>query len=546
MENQGRAGLVVVLRMFALAVLTINTAVAQATVITFDTDMVSVVDGQTNVGTIDLHGFSDITLSGADADFFDVSSDNELKLNWAPTRGIGKQSYQVDIVRSQRRGDRSIRPLSVEVTEGCPVHRITQVDHWHLFSVPCVAPEGKKFGDLVQAEGMTMPEWKAWSYNTTSSSYQALTADSPIPQPGVGFWFISSAEVTLEMPSGSLQIQADALVTLSGEGWNLHGNPLIDVEHYGDVKAMNINTNCNTSPCALEDLPTQAEVTPALWQYDTGKEKYIGFGLEATQMKVAMPWAGYWARFSHNGANVSGLWKLQHEPYSVPLPPMIDIPAGDFTMGSPEDEPERDTDENQHEVTIENAFKMGKYEVTFAQYDAFAEATGRVLPDDSTWGRDNRPVMNVSWVDATAYAVWLTEQTGLPYRLPTEAEWEYAARAGTTTPFHTGETINSDQANFNRNEGQTVEVGMFGPNAFGLHDVHGNVWEWICSRYQASYSAEGQVWNECAAEDGGFNDVRVLRGGSWNIGPWFLRAANRIGLTIFVANKLNGFRLTQD
>ena len=166
------------------------------------------------------------------------------------------------------------------------------------------------------------------------------------------------------------------------------------------------------------------------------------------------------------------------------------IPAGEFLMGSPSSEPERQESEGpQHRVRIEKPFAIGKYAVTFEEYDAFVKATQRDKFDDEDWGRGRRPTINVSWEDAAAYTMWLCEQTGKHYRQPSEAEWEYAARAGTTTPFHTGEQITTAQANFNgnhtyngsaqgENRGKTVAVGSFPANTFGLHDVHGNVWEW--------------------------------------------------------------------
>lgn len=155
------------------------------------------------------------------------------------------------------------------------------------------------------------------------------------------------------------------------------------------------------------------------------------------------------------------------------------IPAGRFLMGPPDSEPNRSNIEGpQHEVIIAQPFALGVYAVTFMEYRHFCEITGRKLPDDNGWGRENRPVINVSWYDAQAYCVWLSEQTNQSYWLPSEAEWEYACRAGTQTPFHTGETINPDQANFARKHAKTLPVGSFAPNTFGLYDMHGNVWEW--------------------------------------------------------------------
>ena len=193
--------------------------------------------------------------------------------------------------------------------------------------------------------------------------------------------------------------------------------------------------------------------------------------------------------------------------------PMVSIPAGTFTVGSPSSEVDRESDETQHQVTL-SAFKMSKYEVTFDQYDAFCDATGRSKPADEGWGRGNRPVINVSWEDATAFARWMG------CRLPTEAEWEYACRAGTTTPFNTGNNLTTSQANYDGNypyngnaKGkyleQTMPVGSYPPNAWGLYDMHGNVWEW-CSDWYGDYPTGAQTNPQGPST----RSDRVYRGGS--------------------------------
>ncbi|MEK8019952.1 MAG: formylglycine-generating enzyme family protein, partial [Candidatus Parabeggiatoa sp.] len=205
-------------------------------------------------------------------------------------------------------------------------------------------------------------------------------------------------------------------------------------------------------------------------------------------------------------------------------PEMVVIPAGTFRMGDIQGV--RDSDEQPvHEVSIER-FAMGRYEVTFAEYDQFAEATNRKKPSDIGWGRDDRPVINVSWDNVTAYAEWLSEETGHPYRLPTEAEWEYAARAGTETKYWWGNEIGFNNANC-RNSfcddrfEYTAPVGSFEANPFGLFDVSGNVWEWTCSEYDKKYSG---CINKSKVND---DSLFVLRGGSWFNVAWRLRSANR-------------------
>jgi formylglycine-generating enzyme required for sulfatase activity len=224
-------------------------------------------------------------------------------------------------------------------------------------------------------------------------------------------------------------------------------------------------------------------------------------------------------------------------------PKMVWIPAGSFRMGDIQGS--GDSDEKPvHSVSV-SRFAMGVYEVTFAESDRFAEATGRQKPSDKGWGRGNRPVINVSWHDATAYAEWLSEQTGKLYRLPSEAEWEYAARAGTETKYWWGNEIGSNKANCygcgsRWDNKQTAPVGSFAPNQFGLYDTVGNVWEWCADSWHGSYKGaptDGMVWR------GGDESRRVRRGGSWGNFPRIARSAYRLRSESVKRLVNNGFRV---
>jgi formylglycine-generating enzyme required for sulfatase activity len=222
-------------------------------------------------------------------------------------------------------------------------------------------------------------------------------------------------------------------------------------------------------------------------------------------------------------------------------PEMVVIPAGKFRMGDIQGGG-YSNEQPVHEVSIKS-FAMGRYEVTFAEYDKFAEATGRNKPSDSGWGRGNRPVINVSWHDATAYANWLTEQTGHQYRLPTEAEWEYAARAGTETKYWWGNDVGSNQANCAKYSCRdsfeyTAPVGSFKPNPFGLYETAGNVWEWTCSEYQDKYTGKEQ---HCAKSAGRF----AARGASWGSGASWARSAFRFWGTPTYRDVDDGVRLAR-
>jgi formylglycine-generating enzyme required for sulfatase activity len=239
----------------------------------------------------------------------------------------------------------------------------------------------------------------------------------------------------------------------------------------------------------------------------------------------------------------------------VPLE-MVSIPEGQFEMGSPTDELERFDDESpQHPVSVP-AFFIGKFPVTQAQWRAIAslpQVNRELNPDPSRFNGSDRPVETILWEEAVEFCDRLSAYTNREYRLPSEAEWEYACRGGTTTPFHFGETITTDLANYNGNSiygngvkgvyrSETTPVGSFEvANAFGLYDMHGNVWEWCADHWHDNYidaPSDGSAWIE-----GGDRNLRVIRGGSWIDGPWNCRSAYRNRYVLDDRSDYLGFRV---
>ena len=225
-------------------------------------------------------------------------------------------------------------------------------------------------------------------------------------------------------------------------------------------------------------------------------------------------------------------------------PEMVIVPAGSFRMGNIGGKGSAD-ERPVHTVSFAQAFAIGRFTVTFDEYDDYAKANQIEPPSDSGWGRGKRPVINVSWKDATAYAHWLAVQTGKAYRLPSEAEWEYAAKAGTETAYWWGDNIETNRANCDGSGSewsgkQTAPVGSFPANPWGLHDTVGNVWEWVHDPWHGNYEGaplDGSVW-----EQGG-SGTRVLRGGSWYYRRDRARASYRFYNYPGARNGSLGFRL---
>ena len=241
------------------------------------------------------------------------------------------------------------------------------------------------------------------------------------------------------------------------------------------------------------------------------------------------------------------------------------IPGGEFMMGRPEGEDGYDDEKPQHRVTVPS-FAIGQYPVTQAQWRAVAQwpqQERELNPDPSQFKGVNHPVEQVSWDDATEFCARLAARTGRAYRLPTEAEWEYACRAGTTTPFHFGETLSPEVANYNctvtygdrgvegSQIGQTTPVDKYAiANRFGLSDMHGNVWEWCEDDWHGSYEGaptDGSAWldsrSEVSTKNENENRTKVIKGGSWYSDPWLCRSAVRGDDSRDSRSSVTGFRV---
>jgi formylglycine-generating enzyme required for sulfatase activity len=250
-------------------------------------------------------------------------------------------------------------------------------------------------------------------------------------------------------------------------------------------------------------------------------------------------------------------WQGSHPPRQIwdtpDAPRMVAIRGGTFLMGSPGSEAGRwKTEGPQHEVTIGHDFAVSAYPVTFGEWDACVQDGGcnGYSPSDEHWGRGDRPVVNVSWNDAQAYIAWLNRKTGHHYRLLSEAEYEYAERAGAQTPYATGYGITASQANFLDSTGSSpsnpsigrspTPVGIFPPNGFGLYDMQGNVWEWVQDCWQDNYAHAPRDGSPLLSGD---CQRRVVRGAAFNRDPSFMRSATRYWIVGQLRSALAGFRV---
>ncbi len=281
---------------------------------------------------------------------------------------------------------------------------------------------------------------------------------------------------------------------------------------------------------------------------------YYAFGTDHGHQTVSSTLAGEPPRLGRSAAPKAGAVIQDCDD----CPELVVVAPGKFALGAKDGEPSSEAAEKpQIKAEIAYPFAIGRYEVTFDEWAACVAGGGcnGYEPSDQGWGGEKRPVINVTFEQATAYLSWISEKTGRRYRLPSEAEWEYAARAGAETPFSFGESISTRQANFNgqypyagaqkeRSVGKTLPVGSFSPNGFGIFDAHGNVWEmasdcWIDGH--KSNPADGS-----SAGKGGGCAKHVLKGGAWNGGAWRTRSAHRKPAGIRQSDFDTGFRVVRE
>ncbi len=324
------------------------------------------------------------------------------------------------------------------------------------------------------------------------------------------------------------------------------GNGLRVVAHGAVVALRAVRLACDAGKIAVE------EISNALTGQVTEIIDAVNRGAERLEHKIA-------ERRSEWEGEPNGKLKPAFKPFSIfqdrlddgsEGPEMVVLPSDEFWMGSTPEEQERfELDEfdrkwesPRHLVRIDRPFAMGRYPVTFEEYGVYCDVADIEMPDDENWGRGRRPVINVSHDEATNYCDWLSDRTGAEYRLPSEAEWEYACRAGTDTAYWWGDDWDEKRANGASDIGKTTEVGIYDPNPWNLCDVHGNVWEWCADHWLESYDLPRSQTPINATEG---SSLRVQRGGSWDDHPWDLRSASRDGYRPGLRYRSIGFRLAR-
>ena len=405
-------------------------------------------------------------------------------------------------------------------------------------------PAGKRWDEVIESEldaaRSVVVLWSddaVASPNVNAEAHEGLTRAVLVP----------AMLEDVRLPLSFRQIQAASL-----QGWSG------DAAHAGVVAVLRALSALLGEPVAAggdDNVPASPAETTAV-ESATTRTPADGGGRAAgppspTRRRLV---AGLLAVLVAAGAGALWWSGVFGPPGVTAEPVMVTVPAGRLGMGSSDAEGGFNDEQPVHAVAFAKPFAIGRYPVTFDQYDEFAVATARAAPDDQGWGRGARPVVDVTWQDASDYAAWLSEQTGRRFRLASEAEWEYAARAGTKTRYWWGEDVrrgdtamaNCDGCGSEWGGEKTAPVGQFEANAFGLHDMHGNVWEWVrdCSHNDyAQAPVDGGAWLE---EGGGDCAVRILRGGSWSGKPAGIRSAVRGSAAVLDLADSIGFRLAED
>jgi formylglycine-generating enzyme required for sulfatase activity len=276
------------------------------------------------------------------------------------------------------------------------------------------------------------------------------------------------------------------------------------------------------------------------------KRKMAAAGAAAGMLVLAWAWYAFVPRDIAPAGEILPVRVFRDCP---DCPELVEIPAGSYQRGSPPSEPGHVGSEGPvTRVAIKRSFAIGRYPVTFGEWDrCMQDGACQHKPNDRGWGRGTGPVFYVSWNDTRDYLGWLKARTGKNYRLPSEAEWEYAARAGSSTPYPWGASVGNKMANCRGcsedNIERTTPVGSFLPNRFNLFDMHGNVWQWVADCWNASYAgapADGSPWlsGEC--------EKAAVRGGAWGLTPQDVRSARREGDNKDLRSGRRGFRIARD
>ena len=370
---------------------------------------------------------------------------------------------------------------------------------------------------------------------------------------------LSPSDATVTLPNiassyvpGMRLPEGEYPVTVSRQGYVSETRT---VEIVGDVQ-LSISLAVDPMPFTIAVVPSDADIRflASDREYSPGMRLVPGeYRMQAVQIGFET-WEET-IRHGNSATTVDVEMVPGNAEFADPLssggsaPTMVLVQSGDFRMGCLASANCRSSELPVRDVRVSAPFALSKYEVTFNDYDRFTAATGRSQATNPRgWDRGLSPVINVSWEDATAYAAWLTAQTGRRYRLPTEAEWEYAARTGSEGMYSWGNEIGSNQANCNGcgsrwDNIRTAPAGSFDANLWGLHDMHGNVWEWVQDCYHSDYVDAPAT--ATARQDGDCRQ-RILRGGSWSNSPVMVRSEVRERDSITMRASEIGFRVAAD